>query len=112
MFVRGRRLGELGQEQADRLGRDLGQDESEGLAGGWLGGGEDVGPVEAPVAQAGRALAFQPPAVTQPPFLPDPGFILEKQADMLAGMGRRGVVQGAVQPFFKKRSCAFGSVWG
>lgn len=112
MLVGGQRLGELGQEQTGRLGRDLGQDQGEGLTGGWLGGSEDVGPVEALVAQAGRALAFQPPAMTEPPFLPDPGFILEKQADTLAGMVLRGVVQGVAQPFFMKRSCALGSVWG
>jgi hypothetical protein len=56
VLVRGQCLGEFRQEQRHGAGRYFWEDEGETFAGGWLDGTEDVVPVEAMVAQAGRAL--------------------------------------------------------
>ncbi len=77
VFVGGQSFGEFGQEQIHGLGGDFGQDEGEGVACRGLGRCEDIGPVEAMGAEAGRALALEPPAMAQPPFLPDAGLVRE-----------------------------------
>lgn len=53
MLVGPQRLGELGQEAGRGHGRDGRRDKGEAIAAGWLDGGEDVGPTEAAVADAG-----------------------------------------------------------
>jgi hypothetical protein len=100
VLVRGQCLGEFRQEQRHGAGRDFGEDEGKAFAGGWLDGAEDVGPVEAMVAQAGRALPPEPPAMAQPSLLPNAGLILEIQADPLTGVGLRGRRYGVAQPPF------------
>lgn len=93
-------LGEFRQEQRHGAGGDFREDEGEAFAGGGLDGAEDVGPVEAMVAETRRALSPEPPAMAQPPLLPNAGFILEIQADPLAGMGFGGRSYCVTQPPF------------
>ncbi len=61
VLVDGQRRGKLREELIHRLGRDLGQHESEGVARGRPDGGEEMGPGVALVAQARWPLAAGEP---------------------------------------------------
>lgn len=100
MFVRAQGLGEVSQEQVHCYRGYRRQDEREFCAGGRFDGGENIGPVEAAIAQAWRTLPLYPPAMTGASFLPDPGFILEKQTDAFARMRLGCSPQSVAQPFF------------
>lgn len=100
VFVGRQGLGELGEEQGHGDRGHRGQDQGEFGAGGGFDGSEDMGPIEPLVAQAGRPLALHPPAMAGPSFLADAGFVLEEQAEALAGMGLGGGRQGFAEPFF------------
>jgi hypothetical protein len=78
-------------------------DDGKVLAGCPLGDGEDAGPIVAPIADAGRQQPLQPPAVTDPPFLPDAGFIFKPEFDPLAGMGLAAAVSASSSPFSEQR---------
>jgi hypothetical protein len=112
MLVLGKGFGEVSEEVVHDRDGNRRQDEVEGLAGGRFGGGEDVGPVKLLVAEAGRALALEPPPMTQAPLLANAGFVLEEQAAALIRMGRGGCRQGVAKPLFWKRSCASGCRFG
>jgi hypothetical protein len=66
VFVRGERLGKAIQEQLHRRGADRRQDEGEGTLAIRAGGGEQIRPFVALILRPWRALATQPPAMTQP----------------------------------------------
>ena len=100
MLVLAQGFGEVFQEAIHRLGRDRRQDQRKGRSGGGLGSGEDIGPVEPLIAQPGRALSFQPPAMTEAPLLADARLVLKEQADPLGRMGRGDFLQTVAEPFF------------
>lgn len=100
VLVLGQGFGEVLQEAIHRLGRDRRQDQRKGLSGGGLGGGEDIGPVEPLIAQPGRALSLQPPAMTQAPLLADARLVLKEQADPLGRMGCGDFLQAVAEPLF------------
>jgi hypothetical protein len=100
MIVGRQGLGEFCQKEVHGDGGHRGQDEGEFGTGGGFDGGEDIGPVEATVAEARRSLSLRPPTMAGPPFLSDARFILEEQADAFAGMSLDGGLQGVGKPFF------------
>jgi hypothetical protein len=61
MLVVGQRFGEVLQKALHDLGADSRHDEGKGITGGGLDGGEQIGPVEALIAQAWGPLALGPP---------------------------------------------------
>jgi hypothetical protein len=82
-LVLGQRLREPVEELLHRRRVGLGHDEREGIVGADLGGSEDVGKCETPVASARRTLPARPPDMTDTPFLVDPGLVLEPERDAL-----------------------------
>lgn len=59
---------------------------------------EEVGERIALVGAARRALAAREPAMTDAAFLADARFVLEKQADLLAGMCSANRLQAFSEP--------------
>ena len=103
---------EPGEELVHRRGRDLRQDEGEGLAGRGPDGGEEVGPAVALVAQARRSLAAGEPAMADAALLAKSGFIHEPQRQAFVGMLRPRVVEGGLQPPLANASRAAASAFG
>ena len=100
VLVFGEAGGEAVEKDAHCLGRDHRQDEREAIAGGGPDGAEQMHPGVALIAQAGRALAARPPAMTDPAVLADPSLVLEPQRDTLARAGRFHRVYGVGEPPF------------
>src|SRR4051794_38145082 len=77
LLVRGQRRRQPHEELVQRLGRTLGQHESEALAGSRPDGGEEVGPAVTLIAQAGRSLPSGEPAMADAAFLTElpPAFL-------------------------------------
>lgn len=87
-------------------------DEREGVPRGGPHSAEEIGRGEAPVAEARRALAAQPPAMPGTPLLPDASFVLEPQLDLGIGMGGTGCLYSRDEPLFANASAALASRWG
>ena len=83
------------------VGRDLGQDEREGVIGARLYGAIDIGEGIALIASPRRPAASGEPAVTDAPFLANARFILEKETDFLARMGLANLFQAFGEPPLK-----------
>jgi hypothetical protein len=84
MGILGQRSREVVEEGLHDAGEHLGQHEGEVGAGGRAPGAEQVGPLEAAVAQPARALAAHPPAEPCAALLADAGFVHEPELDPLA----------------------------
>jgi hypothetical protein len=112
VHVLGQTGGEAGQEQVHHAGVDPGQHQGEVLAGGRPQGGEDVGPLIADLAKAGRTLTLEPPAMADPALVTDAGLILKPELDALARMGGDRRPQRRWEPLFLKRCCAGASFCG
>ena len=106
------RARQLGQEDAHRRGRDLGQHRGHALAALGTHGAEQVGGGEALLAHPARAHASGVPDVGDAPLLADPGLVHDPRLDpSRLGMpgGHLADQRGQV---LLKRSCAFGSASG
>jgi hypothetical protein len=112
VLVLGQRCREPGEELVHRRGRDLRQDEGEGLAGRGPDGGEEVGPAVALVAQAWRSLAAGEPAMADAALLAESGFIHEPQRQALVAVLRPCLVESGLQPPFANASRAAASAFG
>jgi hypothetical protein len=75
-------------------------------------GGEDVGPVVAPVARRRGAAAGEEPAVADPALVADAGLVLGPQLEPLVEVRRGGGAQGACKAPFLKAWRAAGSPLG
>ncbi len=93
-------LGQSGREVVEsglrRASGHLGQDEGEVGAGGRAHGAEQVGPLEAAVAQRTRALAADPPAEPPPVLLADAGFVHEHSS--IVSVALRPLPERRVRP--------------
>ena len=112
MGVLGQLLGEPVEEEPHGPGGHFGQDQGEVLAGGRADGGIDVGPLVAPVADPGRALALEPPAVADAALVADPRLVLEPELQAVVRVARADLLQRRAKPLFWKRRCARGSLLG
>ena len=104
-------FGEFIQIDLHSVGRDLGQDEREGVICARLDGAVDVGEGIALIATPRRPLTPREPAVTDAPFLANARFILKKQTDFLVRMGFANLFQAFGEPPLKA-SCAASSFCG
>jgi hypothetical protein len=111
MLVRGNRFSKLVEIDLHGIGRDLGQDEREGVIRARLNGAVDIGKGVALIASPRRPLAPCEPAVTDAPLLADARFILEKETDFLALAGLAYLFQALGEPPLKA-SCAASSFSG
>ena len=111
MLVRANRFGNLVEIDLHGVGRDLGQDEREGVIRARLNGAVDIGEGIALIASPRRPLAPREPAVTDAPLLANAGFILEKETDFLVRMGFANLFQALGEPPLKA-SCAASSFSG
>ena len=93
MFVRINGFGELVEIDLHGVGRDLGQDEREGIIRARLHGAVDIGEGIALIASTRWPPSFREPAVTDASLLPDAGFILKKETDFLVRMGFANLLQ-------------------
>jgi hypothetical protein len=100
VLVRSQSYGKSPQEFAHRHGGDGRQHQTEITAGGRFDRSEGVNECVALVDGSGRPSPAQPPAMTGPPLLSKPGFILEKQCDPLARMRFGGLGQTLGQLLF------------
>src|SRR3712207_1360335 len=103
---------ELGEEAVHGRGRDLRQDEREGLARGRPDGGEEGGPGIALVAQARRPPAAGEPAMADAPLLAKSGLVHEPGRQARVGMRRPPAVEGGPQPPLANASRAAASAFG
>lgn len=111
MLVRADGFGELVEIDLHGVGRDLGQDEREGVIRARLHGAVNIGEGIALIASPRRAAPFREPAVTDAPFLANARFILEKETDFLVRMGFANLLQALGEPPLKA-SCAASSFSG
>ena len=111
MLVRANRFGEFVEIDLHGVGRDLGQDEREGVICAWLNGAVDISEGVALIASPRRPPAFCEPAVTDAPLLANAGFILEKEADFLVLVDLAYLFQALGEPPLKA-SCAASSFSG
>jgi len=80
------------------MGRDLRQNQGEGIVRARLDGTEEVGERIALVAFARRPLAARKPAMADAAFLANARFVLEKQADLLACVCIANRLQALTEP--------------
>jgi hypothetical protein len=111
MLGRANRFGEFVEIDLHGIGRDLGQDEREGVIRARLNGAVDIGEGGALIASLRRPLAPREPAVTDAPFLTDARSILKKETDFLALAGFAYLLQALGEPPLKA-SCAASSSSG
>jgi len=111
MVVRANGFGELVKIDLHSVGRDLGQDEREGVICTRLHGAVEIGEGVALIASPWRPPAPREPAVTDAPFLAYARFILEKETDFLVRMGLANLFQAFWEPPLKA-SCAASSFSG
>ena len=111
MLVRANRFSKLVEIDLHGVGRDLGQDEREGVIRARLNGAVDIGKGVALIASPRRPLAPREPAVTDAPLLTDARFILKKETDFLALAGFAYLFQALGEPPLKA-SCAASSFSG
>lgn len=112
VLVLGQRGGEVREEDAHRLCRDVRQHEGEVLAGGGPDGGKDVRPGVAHVAEPGRALPAGEPAMAHAPLLAEAGLVLEPERQALVRMRCARGIEGGLEPPFANASRAAGSAFG
>lgn len=105
-------MGEHIEEQLHGLGRQFRQHQRKALSGGGTHGSKQMRPGIALVAETGRALAADEPAMAHTALLPKSSFILKPERQVLAGMLRRDTVQFGLKPPFAKASRAVGSALG
>ena len=111
MLVRANCFSKLVEIDLHGVGRDLGQDEREGVIRAQLNGAVGIGESIALIASPRRPLAPREPAVTDAPFLTDARFILKKETDFLALAGFAFLFQALGEPPLKA-SCAASSFPG
>jgi hypothetical protein len=111
MLVRANGFGKLVEIDLHGVGRDLGQEQREGVIRARLDGAVDIREGIALIASPGRSLTSCEPAMTDATLLPDAGFILEKEPDFLALAGFANLLQALGEPPLKA-SCAASSFSG
>lgn len=92
------RLSEFIEIDLHRVRRYLGHDQCEGIVRARLDGAEDVGERVALIGPARRTLAAREPTMADTALLPDAGFVLEKQADLLVRMCISNRFQAFTEP--------------
>ncbi len=78
----------------------LGDQEGEGFPCKRISGCKDLGSVEPLIADPRRPLVLDPPSMAKTSFLPNTGFILEKQTDPLVRSGLGFFFQHDAEVFF------------
>ena len=111
MVVRANRFGKLVEIDLRGVGRDLGQDEREGVIRARFHRPIDIGKGIALIASPRRPLAPREPAVADAALLANAGFILEKETNFLVRMGFASLFQALGEPPLKA-SCAASSFSG
>jgi hypothetical protein len=104
--------GEVGEEAGHGSRRDPRQHEAERFAGSRPHRRENVGELEAAVAQHWRPLTPHQPAVAGSALLANVGLVLEPERDPFARMGNGGRRYGRAEPLFTKASAALGPRFG
>ena len=98
MLVRANGFRKLVEIDLHGVGRDLGQDQCEGVIRARLDGAVDIGKGIALIASSGRPLTSCEPAMTDASLLPNAGFILKKETDFLARMSFTNLLQALGEP--------------
>ena len=93
------------------LAETSGKIEREGVIRARLDGAVDIGKGIALIASSGRPLTSCEPAMTDASLLPNAGFILKKETDLLARMSFTNLLQALGEPPLKA-SCAASSFSG
>ena len=96
--------GELFEETVHGFGVGFWHDQREVFARRWANGREDIGGLEATVAETERALPPDPPAMSDPSLLAESPLILEPYFNALTLMKKCCLHQGRFEPPFLKAS--------
>ena len=102
MDVGGQALGEGVEIEAHHLGIGSGQDQGEGIIGAGADGAVDVDRLEALVGAQDWADALFEPDMGVAALLPDAGFVLEPELNLLAFMPLGDALYGFGEPPFLK----------
>ena len=100
MDIGGQALCEGIEIEAHHLGIGPGQDQSEGVIGAGTDGAVDVDRLEALVGAHDRSDALLEPDMGVASFLPDAGFVLEPELNLLAFMPLGDALYGFGEPPF------------